>query len=165
MTGNPFSALKLCYFSYELVRLLMGSGMTGLDFNKHKSLKGSTQPKKDEAIRDRRRVLNSKLEKELKRLKLLFGIEDDLKVRWVPNSHEDVDGEVKEGVVYIYERNEKRAISVLRHELVDYRITSRLVKPMVDLINLLIKLYESEIYREKERLVNILCRFLEDFEA
>jgi hypothetical protein len=40
----------------------------------------------------------------------------------------------------------------------DYLITSKLIKPLVALINILIKSRETEIYREKEKLVETLLR-------
>ena len=53
------------------------------------------------------------------------------------------------GVIYVYEVEEDKALHALRHELIDHLITSRIVKPLVDLVNLLIKSREVEIYKEK----------------
>ncbi|MEM3551805.1 MAG: hypothetical protein QXV01_12035 [Candidatus Bathyarchaeia archaeon] len=132
---------------------------------KHKLPKSPNRPKNKANVKIGRRALNSKLVKELRRLMYLLGIEENLQVCWIPKLNRDVDGEVRDGIVYIYAEDEKQAIEVLRHELVDYLLTARLVKPLVDLINILIKYREGEIYREKESLVKAFCRFLEAAEA
>ena len=67
---------------------------------------------------------------------------------------------VEGGTIYVYEVDEAKALQVLKHEFVDYLITSRIVKPLVELVNLLIKSREAEIYREKERIVEILCKLV-----
>lgn len=129
----------------------------------HKPRKGSVSS--SVYVKLGKQASNSKLVKELKRLKYLLGIEENLQICWIPNLRMDVDGEVRDGVIYIYVGDEKSALEVLRHELVDYLLTTRLVKPLVDLINLLIKHREGEIYREKENLVKVFCRLLESCKA
>jgi hypothetical protein len=52
------------------------------------------------------------------------------------------------------------ALQTLRHELVDYLLTSKIVEPLVGLVNVFIKYREAEIYREKERLVEIFSKSL-----
>jgi len=39
-------------------------------------------------------------------------------------------------------------------------ITSRIVNPLVEMINLLIKIRENEIYEEKEKLIDVLSHLL-----
>jgi len=66
-----------------------------------------------------------------------------------------------EAAPYIFTKlRRKKAIQALRHEVVDYLITSRIVKPLVDLINLLIKAREAEIYKEKEKIVETLSKII-----
>ncbi len=71
-----------------------------------------------------------------------------------------LSGEIVNGSIYIYEAEEEKAIQTLKHELIDYLITSKVVKPLVDLLNLLIKAREAEIHREKEKLVEMLLKLL-----
>jgi len=71
-----------------------------------------------------------------------------------------VAGEVRNGVVYVYEEDEVKAMETLKHELVDYLVTSKIVKPLVELVNLLIKSRESDIYREKEKIVDVLSKII-----
>jgi hypothetical protein len=78
----------------------------------------------------------------------------------MPDETASLSGEVKNGSIYIYEAEEEKAVQTLKHEVVDHIITSRIVKPLVDLINLLIKAREAEIYREKEKFVEMLLRLL-----
>jgi hypothetical protein len=102
----------------------------------------------------------ARLRSELEKLKRMFGAGYELELVWMPDSTSGLSGGVKDDTIYIYEVEEDRALQALRHEFVDYLLTSRLVKPLVELVNLLIKSRETEIYREKERVVEILCRML-----
>jgi len=58
----------------------------------------------------------------------------------------------------VYESSEEKALETLKHELVDYVLTSKIVSPLVGLVNLLIKSKETEIYREKEKIVDLLSK-------
>ncbi|MEM3828026.1 MAG: hypothetical protein QXP36_02250 [Conexivisphaerales archaeon] len=104
--------------------------------------------------------LQTVLEKELQRLAEKLGLNLDLKVAWVPDKTASLSGEVKDGSIYIYEADWEKAIQTLKHELIDYLITSRIVKPLVNLVNILIKAKESEIYKEKEKLVEIFSKII-----
>ncbi|MEM2518251.1 MAG: hypothetical protein QXO49_04795 [Candidatus Bathyarchaeia archaeon] len=100
------------------------------------------------------------LEKELQRLAEKLELNLELKVVWNPDKTASLSGEVKEGSIYIYEADEEKAIQTLKHELVDYLITSRIVKPLVNLLNILIKAREAEIYKEKEKIVEIFSKII-----
>ncbi|MEM2457148.1 MAG: hypothetical protein QXZ47_05640 [Candidatus Bathyarchaeia archaeon] len=104
--------------------------------------------------------LQSRLEEELKKLSAKLGLNFDMKVIWMPDNTAGLSGEVKEGSIYIYEAEEEKALHTLKHELIDYMITSRIVQPLVNLVNMLIKAREAEIYKEKEKLVEILCKIV-----
>jgi hypothetical protein len=104
--------------------------------------------------------VEEKLADELERLKRLLGLESGLKVVWVPVSGGGLSGEVKGNMIYVYECEMDGALQTLRHELVDYLITSKIVEPLVGLVNMLIKSREAEIYREKEKLVEIFSKLL-----
>lgn len=80
-----------------------------------------------------------RLEEELERLKKESGIGHELVVMWTPNSTSDRHGEVKGSMIYIYDERVERALQTLKHEFIDHLITSRIVKPLVGLVNLLIK--------------------------
>jgi len=101
-----------------------------------------------------------RLTDELERLKRLLGLESGLKVVWMPVSGSGLSGEVKGNIIYVYECERDRALQTLRHELVDYLITSKIVEPLVGLVNMLIKSREAEIYREKEKLVETFSKLL-----
>lgn len=104
--------------------------------------------------------VESMLREELDRLQMKLGLSLGLKVVWMPSVDRGLAGEVRNGTIYVYEPQEDEALQVLRHELIDHLITSRIVKPLVNLVNLLIKSREAEIYREKEKLVEMLLRLL-----
>ena len=71
-----------------------------------------------------------------------------------------LSGGVEDGSIYIYEAEEEKAIQAFKHEIVDHIITSKIVKPLVIIINLIIKAREAEIYREKEKLVEIFSKII-----
>jgi len=70
-------------------------------------------------------------------------------------------GEVREDVIYIYEKDEEKAIETLRHEAIDYLISTKIIKPLINMINLLIKNREQEIYLEKEKLIERLTKLIQ----
>ncbi len=79
----------------------------------------------------------------------------------MPKQTGELDGEVKNGIIYVYEPNFEKVINVLRHEVIDYCLTSRIVNPLINLVNLLIKSKETEIYKEKEKLVESILEFID----
>jgi hypothetical protein len=104
--------------------------------------------------------MEKRLTDELEHLKHLLNLESSFKLVWMPLPESELSGEVKGNTIYIYECEMEKALQTLRHELVDYLITSKIVKPLVDLVNILIKSREAEIYREKEKLVKIFLKVL-----
>jgi hypothetical protein len=100
------------------------------------------------------------LEEELERLKKMLNLNPNLKVVWTPDPSKELSGEAKDNTIYIYEVEEEKAIQALRHEVIDHLITSRIIKPLVDLINLLLKAREAEIYKEKEKIVETLSKII-----
>lgn len=104
---------------------------------------------------------DARLQAELERLKTLLHYGADLKVRWVPDQVRQsevrqLSGEVVGDIILIYDGSEAEALETLRHEFIDYVLTTELIKPLVDLINLLVKERERETYQRKERLVKRL---------
>ncbi len=104
--------------------------------------------------------VEARLDEELERFGVKLGLNREFRVVWMPNSDRGLSGEVRGDTIYIYEAAAYKALQALRHELIDHLITSRLVKPLVNLVNLLIKSREAEIYKEKEKLVEMLLRML-----
>ena len=106
-----------------------------------------------------------KLEEELKRVLVRLDF-NGLKVVWEPTVEgispegEALSGEVKNDTIHIYEDDEEKALKVLRHEVLDHLVTSKIVKPMIDLVNVIIKSREAEIYREKEKIIEMFSKLL-----
>ncbi|MEM2904800.1 MAG: hypothetical protein QW587_03575 [Candidatus Bathyarchaeia archaeon] len=48
----------------------------------------------------------------------------------------------------------------MRHEALDHAVTSELVRPLVDLVNLLVKSREADLYKRKEQLIEKLSKLL-----
>lgn len=101
------------------------------------------------------------LEKELEVLKVKFSLNESLCVVWKPAFSEDVSGEVKCRTIIVYEQDEGAAVKVLKHEVLDYCLTSRIIKPLVGLVNLLIRSRANEIYKEKEKFVEAILSFMD----
>jgi phytoene/squalene synthetase len=100
------------------------------------------------------------LDSELSRLKALFGQGNALKVLWMPHAKMHLSGELVEDQIYIYDEMLQEALRTLRHEYVDYLLTNEIVNPLVDLISLLIKAKEREVYNSKEKLTERLSKLL-----
>ena len=93
------------------------------------------------------------LDKELSRLKDKFQMAHELKVEWLPNPNSNKSGEVLGKTIYIYEEDEAKAVQTLRHEFLDYILSSELIAPYQKLINKLISLFEEEMHDRKEKLI------------
>ena len=96
----------------------------------------------------------------MRRLQNLTGLNSSLKVEWVPNGSREVHGEVRGDVIYVYDEDVEEAVRTLKHEFVDYCITREVVTPLVDLVNALIKSREAEVYRRKEKLVDLFSSLI-----
>jgi len=106
-----------------------------------------------------RRSQGSRLEVELEHLKKLSGLGSELRVIWEPSSHETLAGQVKNGLIHVYEVDEKKAVETLRHEFLDYCV-SQAVEPYRRITNRLISMVNEEAYRAKEGVVEGLVRLL-----
>ena len=101
-----------------------------------------------------------RLEKELGRLKRGLNAGYNLRVRWIPDEESKLSGEVKGTVIYVYEKDEGKAVETLKHEFIDHHITREVVGPLVEYVNMQKSLIESLIYRRKEELVEGLSKLL-----
>ena len=101
------------------------------------------------------RNLQEILEEELEKLKHKLQIGYELKVIWIPDDNSNLSGEVRGNKIFIYERDEEKALETLKHEFLDYAI-SQIIKPYKQVANKLIKLINEEAYKKKERLVESL---------
>ena len=120
----------------------------------------------------RRNVVNkegveAKLTEELERLKRLYNMGHELRsVRWMPSPDRDKEGEVKDGVIYIYTEAQK-ATRVLRHEFLHYLLSKpakmyeKIVNAQGSLIRSLLAQMLEEAYREEEFIVDRLVDVLE----
>ena len=103
--------------------------------------------------------LQSKLEKKLKELENKAGLGLGLSVLWCPNGSEELSGEVKGDIIYIYEQDEAAALKTLKHEVLDYAI-SQVIMPYREVTNKLIAMINEYAYQKKERLVEALNKVL-----
>jgi hypothetical protein len=103
--------------------------------------------------------LETTLRDELKRLGRMLGLPHHLTVRWVPSETSSLAGEVKGDCILIYTVDDTEALTVLRHEVIDYCI-SQAIKPYQELTNRLIALLNDHAYHTKEAIVEALTRFV-----
>ena len=125
-----------------------------------------------QALKNRRKItriieesnLQIKLEKELERLKKKANYGYELKVVWLPSYDSKLSGEVKNGVIYIYESSEDEAIKTLRHEFIDY-VVSQAIELYKLVINKLIQLLNETAYERKEKVVETLVKLLDNSDS
>ena len=55
------------------------------------------------------------LERELRRLQSLTGLNNGLKVDWIPNGNREVHGEVRSDIIYVYDEGLEEAVQTLKH--------------------------------------------------
>lgn len=101
--------------------------------------------------------VQKRLEDELYRLKIAFGLDPCLSVTWTPSTDGSLSGEVKGKSIRIYELEEEKAIHTLRHEVIDCLI-SDVIEPYKKVTNGLIKVINDEAYRRKERFIEFLLK-------
>ena len=112
-------------------------------------------------IRERlSRSVQRGLEEELARLKTIVPFEEALAVCWTPLSQSKVSGEVVGNTIYVYDKDPREAKNTLKHEYLDCLLTRKMVQPLIAIVNTLIKLKETEIYQEKEKVVSILSKLV-----
>jgi hypothetical protein len=102
------------------------------------------------------------IEKELATLKNLIPFEaaQNLDLCWKPDANAMVFGEIENLTIFLYDENQEEAIVTLRHEYVDFYLSTSLIRPLLAVINLFIELKTKEIYKEKERVVDSLIKFI-----
>jgi hypothetical protein len=100
-----------------------------------------------------------KLEQELEKLKEKTGFGCELSVAWLPDQDPKLSGEVKSNTIYVYERDEEKALETLRHEFIDY-VVSQAIEPYRSVANRLIQFLNEEAYRRKERVVEALVKLI-----
>jgi hypothetical protein len=104
--------------------------------------------------------VQKRLEDELERLTHITHFGHTLEVRWIPNDASTLAGEVRGNVVFIYESDCEKAITTLRHEVIDC-IVSRAIEPYRGVTNSLIKMINQNAYQRKEQVVEALTRLIE----
>lgn len=97
------------------------------------------------------------LERELEGLKCKCNMGYGLKVVWVPSDNVGLCGEVKAETIFIYDKDLSKALKTLKHEFLDYAV-SQTIDPYKEVANVLIRLLNGKAYRQKEALVEALCR-------
>ena len=100
------------------------------------------------------------LEEELERLKRILKTRYELNVVYAPDPSSKLDGEVKNGKIFIYAEGMEEVIKILKHEFIDHCVTKENINPLVHYINLQKTLIEYLIYRRKEEFVDALCGLL-----
>jgi len=111
-------------------------------------------------VRASERQVQKMLKDYLEELKRLFRSGYELGVIWVPKESSSLSGEVRNETIIVYEKDPQRARKTLIHEFLDYMISS-VYKPSVNLLNLMIKGVNEEVYRRKEGFIESLIELIE----
>ena len=111
-------------------------------------------------VTPRLRPVQRILEKELAILKRRIPFEEALTVRWTPQSHGKISGQVIGDTIYVYDENAQEAVNTLKHEYLDCLFTQKMIEPLITIVNTFIKLKEKEIYKAKERIVTKLLQLI-----
>ena len=89
------------------------------------------------------------LRRELRRLQQKFGLGLELKdVKWIPREGE-LSGEVKGSAVYVYDRDPEKAVRTLRHEVLGYHLTEKIIRKPIELLNLILKSIKGDIFKRR----------------
>jgi hypothetical protein len=107
-----------------------------------------------------KQIDTKKLEAELHRLRERLGMGHELKLKYMPGGNEKLSGEVRGNTVYIYDADIGKALDTLRHEFIDYIISSATEATYKKFINFLVTLIEDLNYQKKEEVINELSRLL-----
>jgi hypothetical protein len=102
--------------------------------------------------------LTAKMQKTLDRLNL------PLRVVWTPRGIAAIHGEIKQGVIYIYDSNPKEAVETFEHEVYEYKF-KEVTKIYRTMVNSLIEIIEKEIYARKEAFFDFLPLLQESMKA
>lgn len=97
---------------------------------------------------------------ELERLKKLIPSEYDFTCCWRPHMDSKISGEVIGNTIYLYDQSLEKALRTLQHEYLDCIFTRKIIAPLTELVNVFIKLKEKDVYKEKERLIEVLIELM-----
>ncbi len=92
-------------------------------------------------------------------MKELFKSGYELEVVYNPDPGSRLSGEVKGEIIYIYEEDEERAINTLKHEFLDYLISS-VTEPYRLVVNVFIRTLNEIAYDRKEEFIEKLVKLL-----
>ncbi len=101
------------------------------------------------------------LEEELCRLVEKAGMNDGLKVVWIPDGNNKLSGEVRKKTIYIYEEELDSALEILTHEVIDY-LVCQAIQPSMDMVNRLILSHAELVYKLKEGIVEKIRKLCEE---
>jgi hypothetical protein len=105
------------------------------------------------------KTLSIDLQLEFDRLKRVLPLGEEVQIRSVPDGNNKLDAEVKGNTIYIYTSDRDKVIDVLRHEYIEFAI-GRAYQPVLDALNLFIKMQQETVYRRREKLVKGLCKLI-----
>jgi hypothetical protein len=102
------------------------------------------------------------LESELGKLEAAIPYDGISSIVWKPGKEGKLAGEVSNGTIYVYDEDLNAAIDTLKHEYIDCYLTRKIVNPLTALVNLFVEDKTREIYKQKERIVDVFSRLIEN---
>ena len=97
--------------------------------------------------------MRQKMQNALRRLSI------PLDVVWIPTADSERHGEIKCGVITIYDCNKEDAWSTFVHECLEFRLQS-VTAPYRKIINVLLDAFEKMCYQEKEEFLESVPKLL-----
>ena len=83
-----------------------------------------------------------------------------MEICWKPDNTKSVHGELRETVLFIYDKNESEAWDTFTHELIEAKLQN-VTRPYRVLVNSLIAVIEKSVYEEKEEYIEFLPKMME----
>jgi hypothetical protein len=75
-----------------------------------------------------------------------------LKLKWAPNSHKPIHGEINQNILFIYDENEKDAWETFTHEMLEFKL-KKVNDVYRETVNALIEVIQKITYVEKESFI------------
>jgi len=87
----------------------------------------------------------------------------DLTVCWRPEPNKSVHGEIKHGVLLLYDEDEQDAWKTFMHEVLEFRF-QQVTQPYRMIVNSLIEVIEKLTYSRKEEFLDFMPIFMKSIE-
>lgn len=103
-----------------------------------------------------------RLQEKFLEVKKKLDIRDDLTLAWMPGGSTELQGEIRDKTVYVYDKEYDDAVGTLKHELIEYLVAKTQV-PYRELLKKLMEYFNTKAYMEREKVVEQIRGALDDY--